>query len=57
VLCQASIALYAGAGLVAIGIHTREYGFEHDVDNVRRPVNCLGIKYPIAIDNQQPAAR
>jgi thiol-disulfide isomerase/thioredoxin len=42
---------YRPAGLVVIGVHTLEYSFEHDVDNVRRAVDGLGLKYPIAIDN------
>src|SRR5262249_4391321 len=27
---------YSGHGLVVIGVHTPEFGFEHDPDNVRR---------------------
>jgi thiol-disulfide isomerase/thioredoxin len=37
--------------LVVIGVHTPEFGFEHDLDNVRREVKDLGVDYPIAIDN------
>ena len=29
---------YAGQGLVVIGVHTPEFGFEHNVENVRRAV-------------------
>jgi thiol-disulfide isomerase/thioredoxin len=36
---------------VVIGVHTPEFGFEHDVDNVRRAARQLNIEYPIAIDN------
>jgi len=42
---------YTGAGLLVIGVHEPEHSFEHDVENVRRAVNGLGIKYPVAIDN------
>ena len=42
---------YTSAGLLVIGVHVPEHSFEHDVENVRRAVNGLGIKYPIAIDN------
>jgi AhpC/TSA family protein len=42
---------YRSNGLVVIGVHTPEYSFEHDVNNVRQAVNGLGIRYPIAIDN------
>jgi thiol-disulfide isomerase/thioredoxin len=38
-------------GLVLVGVHTPEFGFEHDVGNVRRAVRQMGIEYPIAIDN------
>ena len=33
---------YAGPGLVVIGVHTPEFAFEHDVDNVRRAVKSCG---------------
>src|SRR5215210_4263760 len=38
-------------GLVVVGVHTPEFPFEHDLDNVRRAVREMGIEYPIAIDN------
>jgi thiol-disulfide isomerase/thioredoxin len=38
-------------GLVVVGVHTPEFAFEKNVDNVRRAVRRLGIEYPIAIDN------
>ncbi len=42
---------YAGQGLVVIGVHTPEFSFEHDIDNVRRSVRDLRVDYPVAIDN------
>ena len=42
---------YSGHGLVVIGVHTPEFPFEHDVDNVRRAVREMTIDYPVAIDN------
>ena len=42
---------YARQGLVVIGVHTPEFGFEHDEQNVRRAVKDLGVSYPVAIDN------
>jgi thiol-disulfide isomerase/thioredoxin len=42
---------YTAAGLALIGVHTPEHSFERDIENVRRAVTGLGIKYPIAIDN------
>jgi Thioredoxin like C-terminal domain len=36
---------------VVLGVHTPEFDFEHDLDNLRRAVNDLGVTYPVAIDN------
>ena len=38
-------------GFVVIGVHTPEFGVEHDVDHVRRAVRQMGIEYPVVIDN------
>jgi thiol-disulfide isomerase/thioredoxin len=42
---------YGDHGLVMIGAHTPEYGFEHDLDNVRRAVKAMRVDYPVAVDN------
>ncbi len=42
---------YKDHGLVVIGVHAPEFAFERDPDNVRRAVGELGIKYPVAIDD------
>ena len=42
---------YQKDGLVVIGVHTPEYGYEKIIDNVRKQVKQLGIGYPVAIDN------
>jgi thiol-disulfide isomerase/thioredoxin len=42
---------YADAGLTIVGIHTPEFGFEHDVDNVTAQVRTLAVDYPVAVDN------
>jgi cytochrome c biogenesis protein CcdA/thiol-disulfide isomerase/thioredoxin len=42
---------YQDSGLVVIGIHTPEFAFEKDLDNVRRAVSELKIAYPVALDN------
>ena len=34
-----------------IGVHTPEFAFEKDVDNVRRAVKDMRVDYPVAIDN------
>jgi thiol-disulfide isomerase/thioredoxin len=46
-------ARYSEQGLVVIGVHTPEFSFEEDVDNVRMAVQARGITYPIAIDNNR----
>ena len=42
---------YADDGLVVVGAHAPEFGFEQDLDNVRRAVGDLGVAYPVVIDN------
>jgi thiol-disulfide isomerase/thioredoxin len=43
---------YREHGLVVIGVHTPEFGFESDLDNVRRAAKALRVDYPIAVDNE-----
>jgi thiol-disulfide isomerase/thioredoxin len=42
---------YAKYGLVVVGVHTPEFAFEHVVSNVSSAAKGLGVRYPIAIDN------
>jgi thiol-disulfide isomerase/thioredoxin len=42
---------YRDQGLVVVGVHTPEFDFEHDPDNVRQAVTDLGVTYPVAVDN------
>jgi thiol-disulfide isomerase/thioredoxin len=42
---------YRDDGLVIVGVHTPEFAFERDADNVRRAVRDLGVSYPVALDN------
>jgi thiol-disulfide isomerase/thioredoxin len=42
---------YRDAGLVVVGVHTPEFSFEGDVDNVRRAVQNQRIDYPVALDS------
>ena len=42
---------YSGQGLTVVGVHTPEFGFEHDLGNVRRAVQDMRIDYPVAIDS------
>jgi len=44
---------YKDQGLVVIGVHTPEFSFEKDVDNVRRAANEQKVDYPIAIDSDR----
>jgi cytochrome c biogenesis protein CcdA/thiol-disulfide isomerase/thioredoxin len=42
---------YRDQGLVVIGVHSPEFAFEKDPGNVRKAVADLGIRYPVALDN------
>jgi thiol-disulfide isomerase/thioredoxin len=42
---------YRERGLVVIGVHCPEFGFEHELDNVRHATRQLGVDYPVVIDN------
>jgi len=48
---QAWAAKYKDQGLVVIGVHSPEFDFEKNVDNVRQAAKEMGINYPIAIDS------
>ena len=43
---------YHDKGLVIIGVHTPEFDFEKNLDNVKSAVKRDGILYPVALDNQ-----
>jgi cytochrome c biogenesis protein CcdA/thiol-disulfide isomerase/thioredoxin len=42
---------YKDQGLVVIGVHTPEFAFEKNTDNVKKAVADLKIDFPVAIDN------
>jgi cytochrome c biogenesis protein CcdA/thiol-disulfide isomerase/thioredoxin len=42
---------YKDQGLVVIGVHTPEFAFERNVDNIRAAIEKLKITYPVAVDN------
>lgn len=48
---QALHERYAALGLTVIGVHTPEFAFEKEVDNVQRAVLAAGITYPVVLDN------
>jgi len=41
---------YQEQGLVVVGVHTPEFPFEREVDNVRRAVSDMRVAYPVALD-------
>ncbi len=43
---------YETQGLVVVGVHTPEFPFERDVDNVRRAAEEMDVEYPIALDSE-----
>ncbi|HJU33538.1 MAG TPA: thioredoxin family protein [Nitrososphaera sp.] len=44
---------YANEGLVIVGVHTPEFDFEKDYNNVKAAVEKFDIKYPIVQDNEK----
>jgi hypothetical protein len=48
---RAWAAIYGDAGLAVVGVHTPEFGFERNIDNVVAQSRALGVEYPIAVDS------
>jgi thiol-disulfide isomerase/thioredoxin len=44
-------AKYRDLGLTVIGVHTPEFGFEQNLDNVVAQSRSFGVEYPIAVDS------
>jgi thiol-disulfide isomerase/thioredoxin len=44
-------AKYSDRGLTVIGVHTPEFGFERNVENVVAAAREMGVDYPIALDS------
>jgi len=42
---------YRDSGVVVVGVHTPEFPFEHDIDNVRRAAKDMRVGYPVAVDS------
>ncbi len=42
---------YKDDGLLIVGVHSPEFGFEKDISNVRRAVRQANIRYPVVLDN------
>lgn len=43
---------YASKGLKVIGVHTPEFAFERDVNNIKRVLQQRQITYPVPLDNE-----
>jgi thiol-disulfide isomerase/thioredoxin len=50
---KAWAAKYKDAGLVVIGVHSPEFGFEKDPANVKKAVSDLGIAFPVPVDSDR----
>ena len=48
---RAWVEKYRDQGLVVIGVHSPEFAFEKNLDNVRGAVMNLRIDYPVAVDS------
>lgn len=44
---------YSNQGLVIVGVHTPEFEFEKNFNNVKSAVDKFGIKYPVLQDNNK----
>lgn len=44
---------YSDKGLVIVGVHSPEFTFEKNIDNVKDAVQRFGIKYPVVQDNDK----
>jgi hypothetical protein len=42
---------YQDDGLVIIGVHTPEFNYEKDSDNVKEALIRLDVPYPVTLDN------
>ena len=42
---------YKDQGLVVVGVHSPEFAYEKNIDNVKRAVDELQVSFPVAIDN------
>ncbi len=42
---------YKDQGLIVIGVHSPEFQYEHDVNNVKDAIKRLDVPYPVALDN------
>jgi thiol-disulfide isomerase/thioredoxin len=43
---------YSAKGLKVVSVHTPEFAFERDVNNIKNAMKKHGITYPVAVDNE-----
>lgn len=48
---------YKNQGLAVVGVHSPEFEFEKNVDNVRRAAKELKVEYPVAVDSDHAVWR
>ena len=48
---------YSKHGLLIIGVHTPEFQFEHDLDNLKQAISDHGINWPVVQDNNRSTWR
>jgi len=48
---------YKDQGLVILGVHTPEFEFEKNVENVRWAARDMKVEYPVAVDNDRAVWR
>src|SRR5262245_24423083 len=49
---RAWAAKYREQGVLVVGVHTPEFPFEKDLDNVRWAAKDMDVSYPIAVDSE-----
>jgi thiol-disulfide isomerase/thioredoxin len=42
---------YKDQGLIVIGVHTPEFSFERNIENIKNANKDMGISYPVAVDS------
>ena len=42
---------YGDEGLVIIGVHSPEFAFERDPENVKQAIEDLNVSWPVVLDN------
>ncbi len=45
-------ATYKDKGFVIVGVHTPEFEFEKNIDNIKNALHRFGLTYPVAVDNE-----